>query len=63
MTEMADVRLVQRILGAKGFDAGRADGLIGPNTRAAVMAFQQAQGARPSGAVDTSVLDALFTED
>jgi peptidoglycan hydrolase-like protein with peptidoglycan-binding domain len=61
--QMADIRLVQRILGAKGFDAGRADGLIGPKTRAAVMAFQQAQGARPTGAVDTTLLDALFTKD
>lgn len=36
--------LVQDALNAKGFDAGLADGIIGPKSRSAIMAAQQESG-------------------
>jgi membrane-bound lytic murein transglycosylase B len=35
-----DVRQAQEMLNALGYDAGPADGLMGPRTRAAIEAFQ-----------------------
>ena len=36
----ADVKDMQRLLAAKGFDSGGSDGVIGPNTRKAIKAYQ-----------------------
>lgn len=59
--QIADVRLVQRILVAKGFDTGGIDGLVGPRTKAAITAFQRAQQGAPSaGAIDATFLGALL---
>jgi peptidoglycan hydrolase-like protein with peptidoglycan-binding domain len=61
--QIADVRLVQRILVAKGFDTGGIDGLVGPRTKAAITAFQRAQQGAPSaGAIDATFLGALLAE-
>jgi hypothetical protein len=38
---------LQRRLTAAGFDAGAPDGIIGPQTRAALRAFQRAEGLPP----------------
>jgi len=35
------IRAVQEKLNTMGFDAGTADGIIGPNTRRAIRNFQQ----------------------
>jgi peptidoglycan hydrolase-like protein with peptidoglycan-binding domain len=60
---IADTRLVQQILGMRGFDTGAIDGLVGPKTRAAIAVFQQAQGRAPAGVVDPALLDALLAGD
>ena len=39
-----DVARLQTRLTAAGFDAGGADGVFGPNTEAALEAFQEANG-------------------
>ncbi|MFS2316906.1 lytic murein transglycosylase [Maricaulis sp. D1M11] len=40
---------LQAGLNALGYDAGRPDGLVGPNTRRALRAFQRAHGHDPDG--------------
>ncbi|MEL6479483.1 MAG: lytic murein transglycosylase [Pseudomonadota bacterium] len=50
---------LQRRLTALGFDTQGADGIIGPNSRAAVRAFQQSNGLTPDGYVSGSLLDRL----
>jgi peptidoglycan hydrolase-like protein with peptidoglycan-binding domain len=57
---IADTRLVQRLLVIRGFNPGDIDGLVGPRTRAAIIAFVQAQGALPTDAVDAGLLDTLL---
>jgi peptidoglycan hydrolase-like protein with peptidoglycan-binding domain len=59
----ADTRLVQQMLGIRGFDTGGVDGLVGPRTKAAIMAFEQAQGSSPADTVDATLLDALLAGD
>lgn len=46
------VKALQEALNALGFECGAADGAFGPRTEAAVVAFQQAQGAAAVGAAD-----------
>ncbi|NKN32767.1 hypothetical protein HF203_05985 [Marichromatium bheemlicum] len=55
------VRRVQRWLVAHGFDPGPIDGLIGPRTRAAIRAFERAQGQPARGAIDFVLLERLST--
>ncbi|MCK5769918.1 lytic murein transglycosylase [Algiphilus sp.] len=50
---------MQRLLNARGFDAGAADGLLGPNTRSALRAFQTAQGLVPDGFPTVALLARL----
>jgi len=52
---------VQHRLAAAGYDAGLADGILGPRTRAAVAEFQKAKGLPVSGQVTDDVLYALRT--
>jgi membrane-bound lytic murein transglycosylase B len=52
------VELQQR-LAAAGFDPGAADGKIGPNTIAAVRAFQRSIGAVPDGYASLEMLQKL----
>jgi membrane-bound lytic murein transglycosylase B len=56
-------RLVQQILGLRGFHTGGIDGHVGPKTQAAIAAFQRAQGAAPAGVVDATLLGALLAGD
>jgi peptidoglycan hydrolase-like protein with peptidoglycan-binding domain len=56
----ADVRELQKALETKGFDPKGVDGQFGGNTRAAVMAFQQANGLKADGIVGTRTRAALF---
>jgi membrane-bound lytic murein transglycosylase B len=44
---LAEVEEIQRLLSARGFDSGGADGRIGPETVAAVRAFQGKVGMKP----------------
>lgn len=52
------IRELQRLLIRLGFDAGRADGRIGPKTRAAIRAFEGSRGLAQEGRATTHVLDA-----
>ena len=57
--DRATRRLIQQGLGVEGFDAGVADGLFGPRTRAAIRSWQSARGARSTGYLDGPQVEAL----
>lgn len=50
---------LQRLLGARGHDAGTPDGVIGAGTRAAIRAYQRSAGLKPDGFATRSLLDRL----
>ncbi len=52
-------RELQERLTARGFDTKGIDGRVGPNTVAAVRAFQTAEGMAPDGYVSHDLLDRL----
>jgi len=52
-------RELQELLKAKGFDPGAIDGIMGPNTRAAIRAFQKANGLTVDGIVGSDTTLAL----
>ncbi|MFN4155642.1 MAG: lytic murein transglycosylase [Paracoccaceae bacterium] len=56
---LAERMELQERLGAAGFDPKGVDGRIGPNTIAAVKAFQRANGLVPDGYASLDVLDRL----
>ena len=55
----AQVKSVQAALNAKGYDAGPADGALGPRTRGAIRAYQIASGMTATGAIDKTLLASL----
>jgi peptidoglycan hydrolase-like protein with peptidoglycan-binding domain len=55
----ANIVKVQQALKEKGHDPGPVDGILGPNTRAALQAFQKSEGLDPSGRVDRGTLEKL----
>lgn len=55
----SQVRTLQRDLDRKGFKAGRADGILGPETRAALKSFQQKNGLNATGQPTSRTLAAL----
>ena len=52
----AEVARLQRALSAQGFDTQGHDGLIGPNTTAAIRAWQKANGQAPDGFASKDLL-------
>jgi N-acetylmuramoyl-L-alanine amidase len=54
-----DVAQLQRLLGSLGFDAGRVDGIFGPNTAAAVTEFQRNAGLPTDGICGPETVAAL----
>lgn len=54
-----DVTEIQNALRAKGFNPGPADGVFGPGTKAAVIAFQEANGLVVDGIVGPTTLSKL----
>jgi peptidoglycan hydrolase-like protein with peptidoglycan-binding domain len=54
-----DSREVQEALKAKGNDPGPIDGRMGPKTRAALKAFQEANGLKATGQLDDQTADKL----
>ncbi len=59
--DSSQVSQVQQALAAKGYDAGPADGQMGPKTKTALKQFQQSQGLQASGQLDNQTLAALGT--
>jgi len=57
--EGTDVRAVQQGLAARGFNPGAIDGVFGPDTQAAVIAFQRASRVEPTGIVCDALYEAL----
>ena len=57
------VRRVQTLLRQKGFEAGKIDGVPGPITKAAVVAFQAKYGMKASGEMDNQFLLGLGAVD
>lgn len=55
----AQIKQMQQLLNAGGFDAGVADGLFGSNTRAALRAWQQSIGVVADGFPTVSLLRRL----
>lgn len=55
----ADRLEMQRLLNARGFDAGRPDGVIGPRTIAAIRAFQKTAGLQVTGQASPALLARL----
>ena len=54
-----DVTELQRRLNELGFDAGRSDGILGPETEGALRAFQRNAGITPDGVCGPATLRAL----
>jgi len=51
-TKHQNVMAAQQALKDKGHDPGMIDGKMGPHTRAAVVAYQKAEGLKQTGRVD-----------
>jgi peptidoglycan hydrolase-like protein with peptidoglycan-binding domain len=60
MRMSADVRAAQQALRDKGFDAGPADGKMGPKTTAALKEFQQKNNLTVTGTLDAETRDHLL---
>lgn len=58
LTKDDRIRLQQRLT-AKGFDTDGADGVIGPNSRKAISAYQSSIGASPTGEPSQELLRSL----
>jgi lytic murein transglycosylase len=56
--QRAGIRELQRLLNRLGYSAGSADGRIGERTRAAIRAFERAQGMEVRGRATDVVLEA-----
>ena len=55
----SDVIQMQELLSAKGFDSGKADGLLGPATRLALREYQISEGLAGDGFPDRKTLGLL----
>lgn len=55
----ATVREAQRVLTDRGYYSGPIDGVMGPSTRAALLAFQRAENLDPTGGLNRQTLAAL----
>jgi len=54
-----EIRVVQRVLIERGLLSGEADGVLGPDTRAALISFQRQEGFQATGSIDTRTVTAL----
>ncbi len=55
----SDVREMQQRLNERGFDTGTPDGILGPNTRRGLRAFQREIGVTPDGFATRGLLERL----
>lgn len=46
-------------LNAAGFDCGEPDGVVGPNTRSAIMAYRVAKGLSPRTDISEDLIRSL----
>jgi len=53
------VRELQQGLNALGYSVGGADGILGPNTRNGLRAFQRDQGMVPDGFANQAILERI----
>ncbi len=56
---LKSIEEMQALLNARGYEAGKPDGLVGPKTREALRAFQAAQGLPADGYPTKDVIDLL----
>lgn len=56
------VRQIQQSLRDQGYNL-RVDGIYGPETRSAIMAYQRDQGLSPSGTIDNQLAGSLGVDD
>jgi len=54
-----DIVTLQEVLAQKGFDAGGADGIVGPATRQAIKAYQKSVNLPPDGYPSMGLLERL----
>lgn len=54
-----EVKKIQAILQGQGYNVGPVDGLFGPQTQAAIQAFQKTKGLIPDGIVGPLTWQAL----
>ena len=59
---MQDVKKAQEALKDKGHDPGSIDGVIGSQTRQAIRAFQNANGLKATGRLDSETTEKLGVE-
>jgi lipoprotein-anchoring transpeptidase ErfK/SrfK len=57
--QISDVLRVQILLDRNHHSPGVIDGMMGDNTRRAILAFEQASGLAPDGRIDAELLDRL----
>ncbi|GED21333.1 lytic murein transglycosylase [Halomonas halmophila] len=55
----SDVRDMQHLLNERGYNAGTVDGILGPNTRRGLRAFQRDIGVTPDGFATQALLERL----
>ena len=60
--KLPQVNALQEALNALGYDCGEADGIFGPATERAVLAWQQDEGMDVDGVMPPEQLDALLAE-
>jgi hypothetical protein len=58
-----EIRIVQRVLIQRGLLSGEADGILGPDTRTALITFQRQEGFQTTGSIDTRTVAALGVSD
>lgn len=54
-----EIKQIQKALGQRGFDAGRADGKFGSKTKSAIKSFQSSQGLLVSGDINKVTAERL----
>lgn len=59
VSSSADIREAQRLLSTLGYDAGAADGVLGPRTRSAITDYQSRNGLVQSGQLTAELLQQL----
>jgi hypothetical protein len=62
VTDERDIAVAQRTLNQLGYNAGKTDGIVGPNTRQAIRTFQKDRGLVEDGRLTLALADKLKAE-